>query len=84
MCIKTRIKHWRATGLVVPAVVTAYAVLVFPFIDISAEARDVKVHAMFVAIAMLVAMLYALYFSPQARQVRKAIVEAEMTEKAGE
>lgn len=84
MCIKTRVKDWSRTGLLFPAVVVLYAALIFPFIDISQTGRAIKAHVLIVTGLLAISTLYALYLSPQARQVRRQIVAARYPEDAKE
>jgi hypothetical protein len=83
MCIKTRVKDWNRTGLLFPAVVVLYALLIFPFIDISQTGREIKAHVLIVTGLLALSTLYALYLSPQARQVRRQIVAARYPAEAG-
>lgn len=84
MCIKTRVKDWNRTGLLFPAVIVLYASLIFPFIDISQSGRAIKAHVLIVTALLVLSTIYALYLSPQARQVRRQIVADRYPEGAKE
>lgn len=76
MCINTRARHWKSTGIWLPGLIALYALVVFPFIDVSQTGRQLKAHALAVGAAYVLATLYAMYLSPQARTVRREIVAA--------
>jgi len=74
MCIKSRIVHWKATGLINVIVTQALAVGLLAAIRFSQPFR-VQQALVLAAVGLMVGgTLYALYLSPQARDVRREIV----------
>lgn len=71
MCIRTRLTHWRATGVLVIAAANLLAIALI----VTSMPAQIHSGALTGAIALIVAStLSAMYFSPQARQVRREIV----------
>jgi hypothetical protein len=76
MCIRTRITHWRATGLlpVICAYAAGLAVLGAHDVGLGLAPRE---GAYLLAFSLVGgSVLYAAYLSPQARAVRQHIVSA--------
>lgn len=81
MCIRTRITHWRATGLlpVILAYVAGLATLGLIEGGWGATARETAYLVAFSIVGGSV--LYAAYLSPHARDVRQQIVRARRVDR---
>lgn len=81
MCIRTRITHWRATGVIQVLSATLIAASLVNRIgpDTPAANQALLKCAAFALVGL--ALVYAMYFAPQARAVRQHIVRARRMER---
>lgn len=81
MCIRTRVTHWRATGVIQVLSATLIAASLVNRIgpESSADERALLKGGAFLLVGL--SLVYAMYFAPQARGVRQQIVRARRLER---
>ncbi len=80
MCIRTRITHWRATGVIQVLSATLIAASLVNRIGPETSADDGALLKAGAFLLVGLSLVYAMYLSPQARGVRQQIVRARRVE----
>lgn len=79
MCLKTRIRHWRQIGLVPLIVTVLYGLLVAALANHNLTTGLSQALYASIPVLLLASLVYAMYGSPAARKVRRAIVANRVT-----
>lgn len=81
MCIRTRITHWRATGVIQVLSAALISASLINRISPETSASDQVILKLTAFALMGIALVYAMYFAPQARSVRQHIVRVRRMER---